>query len=230
MVSEPIRCPHCSMGTAVEFDTFGAQYLYNRTDNADARYVISCGYCQNPNCGLLIIRLREERRDVPPTVGYVIPRRRAAMKFRDVPPDLIEEYEQASEVIDTSPAASAALARRCLQKVIREHLGTREKRFYDELKTVAESGKVPPYLADGLLKIREIGNMAKHPTHGEQVGLIVDVSKEEAEWTLKILEGMFKHCFVDPKEFERRTKDLKEKLDRPQPGEGASDGDAGLPA
>jgi len=216
MASEAIRCPHCSVSTAVEFETFGARYIYNREDRADARYAITFGYCQNPGCGLLIVRLREESRNGSPAVRYVIPRSGAAMKFRDVPPELVSEYEQANAVLDASPAASAALARRCLQRVIREHMETRESRFYDELEAVAKSGKLPPYLADGLCKIREIGDLAKHPPHGDRIGVIVDVSQEEAEWTLKMLEGMFKHCFVDPKEFERRTRGLKEKLGGPK--------------
>lgn len=215
MTSEAIRCPHCSIGTAVEFDTLGAQYMHNRVNDPDTRYSIDYGHCQNPGCGLLIVRLKEEGGGRPSSARYVIPRSRATMKFSDVPPELVKDYEQANAVLGASPEASAALARRCLQRVIREHLGVRAPRLYDEIKTVANSGSVPRHLADGLDRIREIGSMATHPAHDDKIGVIVDVSKDEAEWTLEVLEGLFKHCFVDPKEFERRTEKLRESLDRP---------------
>ncbi|RNJ74665.1 MAG: DUF4145 domain-containing protein, partial [Thaumarchaeota archaeon S15] len=214
MTGEAIRCPHCSMGTAVEFDTLGAQYMHNRVNNPDTRYSIDYGHCQNPGCGLLIVRLKEGGGGRPSTARYVIPRSRAAMQFSDVPPGLVKDYEQANAVLDASPEASAALARRCLQRVIRDHIGVKEARLYDEIKAVADSGSVPRHLAEGLYRIREIGNLATHPAHDEQKGVIVDVSRDEAEWTLEVLEGLFKHCFVDPAEFGRRTQKLRDSLDR----------------
>lgn len=214
MTGEAIKCPHCSMGTAVEFDTLGAQYMHNRVNNPDTRYSIDYGHCQNPGCGLLIVRLKEEGEGRPLAARYVIPRSRAAMKFSDVPPELVKDYEQANAVFDASPEASAALARRCLQRVIREHMGVKAPRLYDEIKAVADSGSVPRHLAEGLNKIMEIGGLATHPAHDEQKGVIVDVSRDEAEWTLEVLESLFKHCFVDPAEFERRTQRLRENLDR----------------
>jgi len=132
----------------------------------------------------------------------------------EIPPELADDYEQACDVLDFSPAASAALARRCLQGLIHEHFKIKGKRLYDEIKEVAGLKTLPPYLAKGLDRVREIGNLASHPTHDAELGVIVNVEREEAEWTLEILESLFKHCYVDPKEYEERTRKLREKLDK----------------
>lgn len=214
MGSESIMCPHCGVGTAVEFDMLGAQYMHAKMDGGGAHYSVSYGYCQNPKCGLLIIRLREGTDKGQINTHYVLPRNSVRAKLQGIPPELEEDYGQACAVLDTSPAASAALARRCLQRVIREHFGIKEPRLYDEIKRVAELETLPRYLADGLERVREIGNLAAHPAHDTRIGVIVDVEREEAEWTLEILESLFKHCYVDPSEYERRTSRLREKLDR----------------
>ncbi|RNJ73154.1 MAG: DUF4145 domain-containing protein [Thaumarchaeota archaeon S15] len=214
MGSESILCPHCAVGTAVEFDMLGAQYMYIKRDGGKERYSISHGYCQNPACGRLVIRLNKETDSGAYTARYVVPLHGRRAKFDGIPPGLADDYEQACAVLDTSPAASAALARRCLQRVIREHFGIKEPRLYDEIKKASELAALPRYLADGLERVREIGNLAAHPAHDTRIGVIVDVEREEAEWTLEILESLFKHCYVDPSEYERRTSKLREKLDR----------------
>lgn len=77
-----------------------------------------------------------------------------------------------------------------------------------------ESGRVPPYLVELLDQVRKVGNLAAHPAQDKETGLIVDVEKDEALWTLEIIEGLFKYCFVEAKETERRAKRLEEKLGR----------------
>jgi len=190
------------------------------------------GYCQNPECERLIIRLEKIPGDGPVASSYVVPRAIARVKIDGIPPELADDYEQACAVLDASPAASAALARRCLQGLIRNHFKIKGERLYDEIKEVAGLKTLPPYLAEGLDRIREIGNLASHPTHDAELGVIVNVEREEAEWTLEILESLFKHCYVDPKEYEWRTQKLREKLDKargPKGGQGQA-GKAGQEA
>lgn len=149
-----------------------------------------------------------------PVRQYIIPRSKARMGLADVPRDVAADYEQACAVLDLSPAASAALARRCLQRVIRKHFGIRKDSLHDEIVEVTGSGRVPPYLVGMLDRVREIGNLAAHPAQDRETGLIVDVEKDEALWTLEIIEGLFKYCFVDARVTERRVKSLEEKLGR----------------
>jgi len=212
--SVSIVCPHCAMGTAVEFRVLEGQYLPHRIKEHSVNYAVDCGYCQNPACGRLIIRLTKVTGGNPGSTSYVVPRASTRVRLEGIPAELYKDYEEACAVLDTSPAASAALARRRLQGVIHDHFEIKEKRLHDEIERVAGLQTVPPYLADGLHRIRDIGNLAAHPAHDRQMGIIVNVSREEAEWTLEMLESLFRHCHVDPIEYERRTGKLREKLDR----------------
>jgi len=56
--------------------------------------------------------------------------------------------------------------------------------------------------------------------------VIVDVEREEAEWALETLEGLFMHCSVESGESERRTRKLREKLARTR-GQGGGRTQAG---
>lgn len=217
---EPIQCPHCTLGTAVRFVALGeasfgrSEQMCAKSDGSGARYTIEYGHCQNPTCGRLIARLRKEAEGMSTSTRYVIPHSRARMALGDVPPEMAADYGQACDILDHSPPASAALARKCLQRVIRGHFGIKKDSLHDEIHEVIESERVPQYLADMLDRVREVGNLAAHPAQDRQTGLIVDVEKDEAEWTLEIVEGLFRYCFVEARRAERRTKSLEEKLGR----------------
>jgi len=210
---ESIHCPHCRSGTAVSFNR-PIKDAEGMRDEATTRYTVGCGYCESPECHRLIIWLEEHAGESEPARQYVVPRSKARMGLRDVPADMATDYEQACAVQDLSPPASAALARRCLQRVIREHFGVKRDSLHDEINEVAQSGRVPPYLVDLLDKVRKIGNLAAHPAQDRETGLIVDVEKDEALWTLEIIEGLFRYCYVEARETERRTKSLNDKLGR----------------
>lgn len=210
---ESIRCPHCLNGTSVSF-SIPLKDACSIHGLAGTRYTVGSGYCENPECRRLIIWLEERSGENKPVRQYIVPRSKARMGLADVPHDMAKDYEQACAVLDLSPPASAALARRCLQRVIREHFGVKKGSLHDEIDEVVKSGRVPPYLVDLLDRVREIGNLAAHPAQDGATGLIVDVEEGEARWTLEIIEGLFKYCFVEAKETERRTKSLEEKLGR----------------
>lgn len=223
MDDEALRCPHCGMGTAVEFTALGdatvfghmeTRHMYFNRDKTGTRYSVDYGHCRYPGCGRLIIRLRGESGGKECEPRYVLPRTSTRVRLDGIPAELAQDYEEACAVLDASPAASAALARRCLQGLIRERFGITEDKLYDAIKKVEDLKALPPHLADGLDRVREIGNLAAHPKHDAEFAVIVRVDREEAEWTLEILEGLFRHCYVEPVEHERRTKKLREKLDR----------------
>lgn len=227
MSGESIRCPHCAVSTAVVFETLGAQCMRQRDGNEKAWYRVDYGYCQSSECRRLIVRLVRETEGEEATKRYVEPHGRARSDTRHVPAGILSDYKEACAVLELSPAASAALARRCLQGLIHEHFKIREARLHDAIKKVTELSTLPPHLAEGLERIREIGNLAAHPKHNERMGLIVDVGREEAEWTLEILESLFKHCYVEPREYKRRTQRLRERMDRARNQEGGH-GQAGM--
>jgi len=211
---ERIQCPHCAVATAVDFEALGAQRMRQREEGGGVWYRADYGYCQSSECGRLVMRVITEEDGKEETEEFVVPRGRARSDTRHVPAGILSDYEEACAVLHLSPAASAALARRCLQGVIHGHFEIHGDRLYDEIKKVAGLMTLPPHLAEGLDRVREIGNLAAHPTHEAKFGVVANVSREEARWTLEILESLFKHCYVEPREYERRTRKLRTKLDK----------------
>jgi hypothetical protein len=129
-----------------------------------------------------------------------------------VPSVLFRDFEEARSVIDVSPKASAMLGRRCLQRLIREHIGIADKNLDKEIASVLASNRLPSYLADDLDAVRNVGNFAAHPMKSQETGEIMDVEPGEAVWTLKVLEGLFDFYFVAPRKAERRREELNCKL------------------
>lgn len=196
------------------FETLGAQCMRQREDDGEVWHRADYGYCQSGECRRLIIRLVTEEEGVEASAKFVEPHGKARADFRHVPRSMLSDYEQACAVLYLSPAASAALARRCLQGVIREHFNIREANLLEEIKKVADLKTLPPYLADGLGKIREIGNLAAHPAHDSEFDVIINVEREDAEWTLEILESLFRHCYVEPMEYKQKAQDRQKRSDR----------------
>lgn len=140
----------------------------------------------------------------------VIPKRKPAPPV--VPKSLQEDYNEACLVLADSPKASAALSRRCLQSILREHAKAKPQNLNKEIDEVLASNALPSHLAGDLHAIRAVGNFAAHPTKDTSTGEIVPVEPGEAEWLLDLLEGLFDFYFVAPAETQKRRDALNAKL------------------
>ncbi len=129
-----------------------------------------------------------------------------------VPEELRNEYDEASLVLPLSPKASAALSRRCLQRLLREHLQIKKKDLFQEIDELLNNGGLPSYLSAAVDAIRNIGNFAAHPLKCTNTGEIVDVEPGEAEWTLDVLEMLFDFYFIQPKDAQAKKDALNLKL------------------
>lgn len=130
----------------------------------------------------------------------------------EVPKPFVEEFDEAVGVLPVSPKASAALSRRCLQRLLREKAGVQAATLDAEIQQVLDSRALPSYLADAVDAIRVVGNFAAHPIKSKESGTIIDVEPGEAEWLLDVLEGLFDFYFVQPTRLKVRRDALNAKL------------------
>jgi hypothetical protein len=86
-----------------------------------------------------------------------------------VPEVLANDYYEACAIRDLSPKASATLARRCLQGMIRDFCGISQKRLIDEinaLKKMVDNCNAPKGVEsetmDAIDHVRTIGNIGAH--------------------------------------------------------------------
>jgi Domain of unknown function (DUF4145) len=226
------ECPYC--GIRFSIDGVGAYHSgvhfesphkwlhggHSRTAAGEKEFTISCHRC--PDCGGQVIWLNElgprpEDPDkswdveiVATTLLYPRWARRAVPKA--TPQDIAAEYQEAFQVLDVSPKASAALARRCLQNVIRKQENIEERTLYEEIQRLLATKKLPRYLADDLDAIRVVGNFAAHPIKNTNTGEVVPVEPQEAEWTLDLLTELLDFYFEREVKSTARRSRLQAKL------------------
>lgn len=121
------------------------------------------------------------------------------------------EFIEACRVLLLSPKSSAALSRRLLQYILREHYGIPKSNLFDEIEEFIKQKDVPADLAKNVDEVRKVGNFAAHPLK-YHTGEIVDVEPGEADWLLEVLESLFDFAFVQPARSKAKKKRLNEKL------------------
>jgi hypothetical protein len=83
------------------------------------------------------------------------------MPNKDMPPEVINDYEEAASILSTSPRGASALLRLCIQKLC-VHLGGTGKNINEDIKKLVERG-LPIQVQKALDAVRVIGNNAVHP-------------------------------------------------------------------
>lgn len=211
-----MKCPHC----LVQFH--GSWNVVVFEHDSEGFWHAARTIC--PACSRLIVRLGALPRPTgtnamaeSPTIenfALVLPKGPARAPLSpEVPGNLREDYREACLVLTDSAKASAALSRRCLQNLLREHAGAKPSDLNREIQQVLEAGKLPSYLANAIDAVRAIGNFAAHPIKSTNSGEVIAVEPGEAEWLLDTLEGLFDFYFVQPATLQKKRDALNTKLD-----------------
>jgi hypothetical protein len=127
--------------------------------------------------------------------------------------DIKAAYDEARSILALSPRAAATLARRCLQDVIRKKLGIKEKNLFHEIAKAVEGEELTRPTKDSLDHVREIGNWGAHSIE-DQSQTIIDVTADEAAYTLEVLELVFQDLYATPD----RTAEMAKRLAKKKAG------------
>jgi len=79
----------------------------------------------------------------------------------DLPNDIVQDFEEAREIVNASPRGAAAILRLCIQKLC-QHLGEKGKNIDDDIASLVKKG-LQPLVQKSLDIVRVIGNEAVHP-------------------------------------------------------------------
>ncbi|MBI5800271.1 MAG: DUF4145 domain-containing protein [Verrucomicrobia bacterium] len=105
------------------------------------------------NCKKIAV-WQHERLLFPVTKGGVLPN-------ADLPDDVAHDFEEAREIVNSSPRGAAALLRLCVQKLCK-HLGEAGKNIDDDIASLVRKG-LNPLVQQTLDIVRVVGNEAVHP-------------------------------------------------------------------
>jgi hypothetical protein len=177
-------------------------------------------WCANVECGELVIRLHETRRelfgsDVPQvTTQTWLGRPRAAVRpINDlIPEGLRRDFGEAAAILDTSPRMSAVLSRRILADVLEEYAGRSEFNLTDRIDAFASDTTQPAGIRENLHYLREMGNFGAHTQKNDQAK-IIEIERTEAEWTLDVIERLFEHFIVGPERDRKMREGIAKKVD-----------------
>jgi hypothetical protein len=205
-----MRCNHCLTAFHAEKET---HILGTDADSGWAVDTYRCPQCNRFN--LYLVRCDLQGHSVWNIHETKLFRPKGATRpppALEVPKEFAEDYIEACLVLPDSAKASAALSRRCLQHVLREHGGVKPGDLASEIEQVLKSGKLPTHLAESLDAVRNTGAFAAHPIKSKSTGEIVPVEPGEAEWNLDVLEALFDFFFVQPEILKRKREALNKKL------------------
>jgi hypothetical protein len=218
-------CPHC-----MDYAQFNRLHEWGIPKDADGYnlfrgeqnigiHTIGCSLC-----GMLVL-----------VTNYVPPNQKApSYKLvwpveswpNRAPSDLEEHiakyYKQACDILTLSPAASAVLARRCMQAIIRTRLKIVKYRLEDEIDEAATRTELSGATKDVLHDLRRIGNWGAHPPKTppadsnkdiDTATMMVEVDLVEASFTLEALESLFDDLYSKPARNQGIKNKIQSKLD-----------------
>ena len=109
-----------------------------------------------------------------------------------IPEQIRKDYEEANLILERSPKAAATLLRRCLQGMIHDFWGIKEKNLNAEVTQL--KGKVNLIQWQAIDGLRKIGNIGAHME--KDVNLIVDIEPDEAKKLLRLIEMLLDKWYI----------------------------------
>ncbi len=210
-------CPYCGRHTTI---TSPNQYSHwrkidiEKSTQGDVGFGINCVTCPNKDCHKLVLVAQLTKARV--SVGSwdkssvlktwrLLPESDAKVLPDYIPAPIQEDYYEACRIRDLSPKASATLARRCLQGMIRDFHGISKARLIDEIKAL--EGVVDQDVWNSIEAVREVGNIGAHME--KDINTIVDVEPEEAQLLISLIEQLVDDWYVTREERRKRAENLK---------------------
>jgi len=209
-------CPFCQHHQVVTTDTTHKQVTHLRVGRSKhgpqiASEVLATR-CVNPDCNDIVLKMRfgTYRRNTNSGAdelgteleNWVLrPGSYSLVQPEYIPRALREDYYEACSIRDASPKASATLARRCLQGMIRDFCGIAKSRLIDEIRELTkqlEEGRAPKGVEfetiEAIDAVRNVGNIGAHMDR--DINLIVDVDPGEAQALIELLEMLFEDWYI----------------------------------
>lgn len=207
------QCPYCNHhATITDQHTVDNDFTFRISNRYGYQYVlVSVISCPNPKCkeytlSLELYDCKEDYRklpipeDKPKKTWSLIPAAEIKVFPDYVPKPIIADYEEACSIRDLSPKASATLARRCLQGMIRDFWTIKKSRLIDEINDLQD--KIDPVTWAAIDSVRRIGNIGAHME--KDINLIVDVEPNEAKLLIGLIETLIKEWYIAKYDREQR--------------------------
>lgn len=198
-------CPFCNHNATIGRDNYSSKDFQFHDNNKYGNQLIRIETitCPNPKCKEYTLTLSlydytarvpdfSEPDSEPKNIFHLIPAAEIKIFPDYIPAAIIADYKEACLIRDLSPKASATLARRCLQGMIRNFWGVKKDRLIDEIEAI--KNKVDPTIWEAIDAVREIGNIGAHME--KDINLIIDVEPSEAKLLIGLIETLINDWYI----------------------------------
>lgn len=213
------KCPYCNVHIPISRDTYQERHVSFERDSKFVLNTIEISptavtiiFIKCPSCKNYVIGVKGVGSYTEECETLFIPDS-LAKQFPDyIPESIRQDYEEAYKIVNLSPKASATLARRCLQGMIRDFWDVKDKpNLFQEISAI--ESMVSPFEWKVLNNIRKITNIGAHPYKDTDINLISDIEDHEAEKLLKVIEYFLQKWYVNKHETEQLFEDIEEMKD-----------------
>jgi len=207
-------CPFCEHATTLRGeDTYVVEGWF-KNHNAHGVLYLRCSFivCANPDCKefTFAVELRDTVRGMQGGLSSVgvykswplIPESKARVFPQYIPTPILQDYREACLIRDLSPKASATLARRALQGMIRDYWGVSKSRLKDEIDGIKD--RLDSLTWEAIGAVRSVGNIGAHME--KDINLIIDVEPNEANLLIELIETLLQDWYITRHEREQRLK------------------------
>ena len=212
-------CPHCDHAAIIRDEDTKSSSFDLESSYGDIKYTTTGIACPNPRCHRPSITITESRyRSLPNGDKFLAgggrtlfahprPERQRAKDYPDfIPSVIMDDYKEACSIVELSPKASATLARRCLQGMIRDFWGVKPDTLFNEIQAIKE--KVDPAVWEAIDSTRKVGNIGAHME--KDINLIIDVNPEEANLLIEMIEMLLDDWYVARHDRQQKLERIKE--------------------
>lgn len=219
------QCPYCNQFTFVTHENRSARTfpLNDKSTRGDVGMSVVSITCANPECQELTVdvvigsvdshmsRTNGRLYDLLPMPSNlrrrVVPEAKVMALPSEVPEEVKITYSEAVLIANLSGRAAAAMARRCLQGIVRDFFQIpQEKRgnLGAELNYVKD--QISPDLWADIIALRNVGDIGAHMD--KNVNEIIDVSHDEAKILIELIETLFSEWYVARAKRQQRSASL----------------------
>lgn len=212
-------CPFCNHDATLRVSDYKIEgTAFTIQEPAEGHKYFSWKYivCPNPDCKkytlqVLLYECFWNPHDRQWTRGdfihswRLIPSSQAKVFPDYIPTQILDDYNEACLISDMSPKASATLARRCLQGILRDFWKVKPDTLFNEIEEIKH--KTDPQTWDAIHSIRKIGNIGAHME--KDIDLIIDVDPDEALMLIKLIEILIKDWYILREERKKHLTDIK---------------------
>ena len=204
-------CPHCERAVTISDGRVTTDRHTLWIENAVGRRSLVTTFivCPNQECRRFTLTAQlYESRDTPAgeRLGFkyeewnLVPTSKAKTFPSYIPQPILDDYREACLIRDLSPKASATLARRCLQGILRDFWQVKPGRLVDEIDEIKP--RVDPLAWDAIQAVRKIGNIGAHME--KDINIIVDVDPDEADLLIQLVETLLCEWYIAREERQKR--------------------------